>query len=422
MKPTGRDERASRQLSRRDFIRGGVATAACVAAIPSLVGELAAAEKMASAKKIRIGVVGGRFGAQFFWNEHPNCIVEAVSDLIPSRREALKKAYKCDKAYDSLDEMIKDKNIDAVAVFTGAPDHVRHAIACMKTGKHVCSAVPAAMNMEEAEELLETVRTTGLTYSMAETTYFEQSSISARKFFKEGKFGDIYFSEAEYHHGGMEFSIWKDASGKHTWRWGLPPMLYPTHCTAALIGTTGERLTEVMCTGWGDSDPIMKGNPYNNSFWNETAFFKTDKGNSHRTSVYWRGAFRSQVGARWYGSNMSFFTANPNGLGPMVVKHDTSLATKDDAGFYVQEAALEKYDQPEWWKTDMLPEPMRHNSGHEGSHTFIAHDFINALVSGNRPEVDIYEALAYTVPGIIAHQSALKGGETMKIPSFDRKA
>jgi hypothetical protein len=36
--------------------------------------------------------------------------------------------------------------------------------------------------------------------------------------------------------------------------------------------------------------------------------------------------------------------------------------------------------------------------------------------------VDVYEAVAFTAPGIVAHQSALKGGEQMKIPSFDRAA
>ena len=36
------------------------------------------------------------------------------------------------------------------------------------------------------------------------------------------------------------------------------------------------------------------------------------------------------------------------------------------------------------------------------------------------PAVDIYEALAYTVPGIIAHESALNGGVQMKIPQYDR--
>jgi hypothetical protein len=36
-----------------------------------------------------------------------------------------------------------------------------------------------------------------------------------------------------------------------------------------------------------------------------------------------------------------------------------------------------------------------------------------------KTEKDIHEAVAYTAPGIVAHQSALKDGERMKIPQFD---
>ena len=70
----------------------------------------------------------------------------------------------------------------------------------------------------------------------------------------------------------------------------------------------------------------------------------------------------------------------------------------------------------------MLPEPLRHNSGHDGSHSFLTHEFIDALAHSRRPAIDIHEALAYTVPGIIAHQSALKGGELLKIPQYPRPA
>jgi hypothetical protein len=62
---------------------------------------------------------------------------------------------------------------------------------------------------------------------------------------------------------------------------------------------------------------------------------------------------------------------------------------------------------------------MRHNSGHGGSHTFLTHEFIDALAHDRKPAIDLYESLAYTVPGIIAHESALKEGQPMKIPSFD---
>ena len=63
--------------------------------------------------KVRIGVVGGRFGCSFQWHEHPDCIVEAVSDLRPEGRKQLMKTYRCKKAYDSLGELVRDENIDA---------------------------------------------------------------------------------------------------------------------------------------------------------------------------------------------------------------------------------------------------------------------------------------------------------------------
>jgi hypothetical protein len=71
----------------------------------------------------------------------------------------------------------------------------------------------------------------------------------------------------------------------------------------------------------------------------------------------------------------------------------------------------------DWGDDDPI---LRDNAyGHEGSHTFLTHEFVDALVKGRRPAVDVHVALACTGPGIVAHQSALKGGTQMKIPSFD---
>src|SRR5207248_7210040 len=113
-------------------------------------------------RKIRLGVVGGGFGRDFFWHEHPNCIVQAVSDLRPDRRDLLAKTYKCPLTYESLEKLILDNTIEAVAIFTPAPDHVRHVVAALRAGKHVICAVPAAMTLDECHELRETVKQTGL--------------------------------------------------------------------------------------------------------------------------------------------------------------------------------------------------------------------------------------------------------------------
>jgi predicted dehydrogenase len=398
-------------LSRRDFlIRTGVAATTTALASPL------AGMAQSSDRKIRVGIIGGRFGASFQFHEHPNCIVEGVSDLRPERRATLQKVYKCQKAYESLEKLVLDKSIEAVFLATPAPDHVRHALLSLKAGKHVLSAVPAAMNLADCQLLIDAVKQTGLTYMMAETSYWEQPIISARQFYREGKFGTIYCTESAYHHAGLESLFFE--KGQRTWRHGFPPMLYPTHCTAHLISLTGERLTEVSCLGWGDADPIVKDNAYQNPFWNESAQFRTNRGNMMRADVWWKGAHRGCVRARYYGDKMSFFSPDPNGLGALIVRGGKGTE-KDDAGFERKEARCEPYEVPQHWKTDLLPEPLRHNSGHEGSHTFITHEFIDSLVNRRRPAVDVYEAVAYTAPGIVAHESALKGGEWLKVPCFD---
>ena len=405
------DGHKSVEYSRRDFLK----KSGCALAGTALVSQYAIAVNTAP-KKVHIGVVGGGFGCAFQWHEHPDCIVEAVSDLRADRRKGLMQVYSCQKAYNSLEELVLDKNIDAVAIFTDGPLHVQHTIDAMKNGKHVISAVPAAWGtIEQAELLLDTVKKYGLTYMMAETGHYQQSTISARKFYKQGKFGALYYCEAEYQHPGLEVLYFRD--GKRTWRHGLAPMHYPTHCTSQLIGVTDERLTEVVCHGWGDDDPILKDNVYSNPFWNESAMFGTDQGNAFRVNIWCKGAHRGCERAQWIGDKMSFYAPHPNGLGPVIIRSGKQTE-RDDAGFVREAPNFERYKQPEWWRTDMLPEPLRHNSGHEGSHTFLTHEFIDALVHNRKPAIDIYESLAYTVPGIIAHKSALRKGESMRIPQY----
>lgn len=399
-------------INRRNFLGTAGVAAAALAVSP----RFAFAGEPTSDRKIRMGIVGGRFGASFSFHEHPNCIVEAVSDLIPERREHLMKVYNCSKSYESLEKLILDPKIEAVFIATPAPDHARHVLATLDAGKHVLCAVPAAWTLEECDKMRDTVKRTGLTYMMAETSTYMQNTISAKKFYKEGSFGHIFSAAAEYNHSGLETLFYEE--GKPTWRHGMPPLLYITHGTSFLISVTGERLTHVSGMGWGDDSPLLKNNPYNNPFWNGTAFFKTNLGTPFRVETNWKGALRSAVRAEWRGDKMSFFSAPQDGGEHTIVRIADTIGN-DDAGFQHKANSVNTYRQPLWWKTDMLPEPLRHNSGHDGSHTFIAHEFIDSLVNNRQPEVNIYEALAYTAPGIVAHESALKGGEYLKIPNFD---
>jgi hypothetical protein len=151
-----KNNKAHPDVSRRQFLRWSGTLAAGLAAAPLMAGV-----HQERSKKVRIGVVGGNFGASFYFHEYPNCIVEAVSDLIPERRERLMQVYGCSKSYESLEKLIQDKNVEAVAVFTPAPDHVTHSIACLKAGKvvengHVARAVATSQRTRRLAYLLDT--------------------------------------------------------------------------------------------------------------------------------------------------------------------------------------------------------------------------------------------------------------------------
>jgi len=391
-------------MSRRDFLRctGLTALSASIPGAGSGATAVQAAEPV-SDRKIRLGVVGGGFGAAFHWHQDPNCIVEAVSDLRPDRRQHLMNVYHCEKSYESLEKLILDERIEAVAVFTGAPDHVRHCVLVMNAGKHCLSACPAAMTLEECEELVKTKERTGRKYMMAETSYYRWETMTARKLYADGQFGDLFYSEVEYYHNlsvGAERESLFFWNGQRTWRYGFPPMHYPTHSLGLIVGVTRERMTEVSCLGWGDDDPVLKDNVYGNPFWNEVALFKTDRGNMCRCGVFWRVHAGGERG-QWLGTKMAMYMPGSGGQ-PFVIQAEGQPSVTS---------------LPDYWH--LVPEAMRYDSGHGASHPFLTHEFILALVEDREPAVDVYEAVAMTAPGIVAHQSALKGGEQLPIPSFD---
>jgi hypothetical protein len=217
-----------------------------------------------------------------------------------------------------------------------------------------------------------------------------------------------------YHDGGERAVLAKDKSsrlyepdGSRSWRWGLAPMNYPTHSMGFLVGVTGERITRVSCLGWGPEEPGRGDNVYRNPFSSQASIMQTDRGHMCRCNVFWLVAGIAER-AQWFGTKGTLYMDNMD-VHASVWKPN-QLKTP-----------MTRVEIPDYWKTEMLPEPMRHASGHGGSHVFLAAEFVNALLEDREPSVNVYEALAMTVPGIVAHQSSLRNGEQLKVPSFDRK-
>jgi predicted dehydrogenase len=345
-----------------------------------------------SDRKIRVGIAGYglcKFGASFFYQNHPNVEVVAATDLDPGRCAALAKAVGAPKTYTSCEEMIKDKNIEAIYIATDAPSHARLAIMALNNGKHVCSAVPAVFGFEaeeDAEKLFEAVKKSGLNYMMNETSTFHADLYAKRMQYQAGALGKIIYSEGEYYHDNVgTIGSYNPKNGKidgNGWRRALAPMWYPTHATAYYVSVTGGgRLTEVSCLGTRSLYAEYKGgrNAHKNPFGTEVALFKTSEGGMSRMAISWDMKNAHGEQGRVYGQK----------------PHNDKI----------------KGSRPP------LP-PSVGAGGHGGSHGQLTNDFIESILLDRKPIVDVSEALNMTMSGVIAHKSALKDGEWMKVPQY----
>jgi predicted dehydrogenase len=343
-----------------------------------------------SDRKIRVGIAGYgvcRFGAAFGFQDHPNVTVAAVSDLFPDRCANLAKVCRCEKTYPSLEEMVKDDTLEAVFVATDAPSHARHCMEVLKHGKHVASAVPAVFgSLEDAQSLLETVKSSGRKYMMFETSAFHQECNAMRQIYRAGGFGKLVYSEGEYfHYMSTPIASYRD------WRVGLPPQWYPTHSNAYYVCVTGGSFTEVSCMGMPSIIPQLRpeNNRYQNPFGTEIALLRTSEGGMARMGVSWdTPGYEGEMG-RVRGQRGSMTGRNYVG----------------------QEKNLPDLECPP------LP-PSVSPGGHGGSHGHLMNEFVTAILEDRQPLVDIHLALNMTAAGIVSHQSAMKNGETLKIPQF----
>jgi predicted dehydrogenase len=342
--------------------------------------------------KVRVGIAGYglcQFGAAFGFQDHPNVEVVAVSDLFPDRCAGLAKACRCTRTYPLLEEMVKDDRIEAVFVATDAPSHPRHCMEALKHGKHVATAVPAVFgSLEDAENLFEVVKASGLKYMMFETSSFHEDLYAMRKLYDAGELGQIVYSEGEYFHYGD-----KPLPSYEGWRVGLPPQWYPTHSNAYHICVTRGCFTEVSCLGMSSHVAHLQpaNNKYKNGFGTEVALFRTGEGGTSRMAVSWD--------TPGYGGEMG-------------------RVRGQKASFYGKYEGSKKMP----FEPSRPPLPPGVATGpHGGSHGYLMNEFVTAILQDRKPFVDIGMALNLTVAGIVAHQSALKDGELMKIPHYELK-
>ncbi|MCF0234662.1 MAG: Gfo/Idh/MocA family oxidoreductase [Thermoguttaceae bacterium] len=402
------------QISRRNFINAGLLGATGVALnasdsvlgaavqnqlglvqIPQAIGfderettlERSKAWTPVSDRKIRVGVAGfgPRFSTPLFgFQSHPNVEVVAVADLVKERCDKLAAACKCAKQYDSLEKMVEDDSIEAVFVATDAPSHAEHAIRALECGKHVACAVPAVWGArpDQADRLYETVKKTGLKYGLFEPAAFCDGVYACRKIYKAGGFGELQYVEGESRRLGVPYA---------------PAMWNPSSAVAYYTCVTGLAFTEV--SAWRQpsfqTNKYYSGNPFGAALGTEVAVFTTAEGGVARVTVGFDvfGTMAKALGCR-------------GRLGAWSERSKYSAFADKTAALLGNVNLL----QPAL--------PTTFNAAGRASYGQLTNDFIEAILLDVNPLVNVAVALNSTVCGHIAHESALRCGEALKVPQY----
>ncbi len=362
-------------------------------------------------KIIRYGVIGlGRGSSVANACKHPQSRLVAICDHNPEKmaagKQMLENAGHHDLlCYDDVDEMLAKSDMDAVIVATDAIYHVPIVRKVMEAGKHVLSEIPSINSVEEAYELRAITNAhPELIYMAAENCCYWAFIETWRQMHKAGDFGDIVYAEGEYLHAKDPEQFSPDNYPKGHWRTTNPAIKYLTHELGPLLYIMDDRCVSVSCY-----EPDILYNPYFPDIKAVgAALFKTAKGAVIRILVSF-GAYTSyDHNFRIMGTRGSIMTD------PMTVV--------DNAHSFANLASIpgtfsNKIDIPV--TTAYRDEHGKAKGfGHGGADSVMGCDFITCILEGRRPVLDVDFAIRMSLPGILAHESAINGGAAIEIPEI----
>lgn len=371
-----------------------------------------------SDKKINIAIIGLGFGAEFIpiYQKHPNANLVAICQRNETKLNELGDTFDIEKRYTSFDDLLLDTEIDVVHINTPIPDHGVQSIKALKAGKHVACTVPMATTVEECMEIVELTQKNGLTYMMMETVVYAREFLYMKELYEQGQLGKIQFLKASHQ---------QDMDGWPNYWPGLPPMHYATHCVGPVLALTRGEAEYVSCFGSGTIREELIAH-YNSPFAVETTHIKFR--NSDLSAQVYRSLFDV---ARQYRESFEVYGSKKSVEWPLIEGKPLVVHTAKRP----EPEIPEEIESPDFAK--LLPPEIQHfttqgvydsdehqhlsftqGAGHGGSHPHLVHEFINALLENKSPYPNAKQSANITCVGILAHESALKGGEIIKLPEF----
>ena len=365
-------------------------------------------------KKLRVGVVGLGFGAEFIpiYQKYNSADCVAICRRNEKKLNELGDKLGIEKRYTDYTEMLKDPDIDAVHINSDLKEHGWMTIEALRAGKHVACTVTMAMTMEECKQIVELEKQTGLNYMMMETAVYTREYLYFKQLYEAGEIGRIQFMRGS-HQQNMGLPGWPE------YWYGMPPMFYPTHALGPLSDIIGKPVSTVRCLGSGriNEDYIKQ---YNSPFAMETAQY-TFKDSDIVAEVS-RSMFDTIRQYREsfdiYGTKKSFEWEQIVDENPViysgyedaerVVVPDTDFMLPDEIGPFALKNQI----------IDDQHVSFIQGSGHGGSHPHLVHEFVSSVLEGRPAHVSAKVGANWTMAGILAHESAMKGGKILEIPQL----
>jgi predicted dehydrogenase len=380
------------------------------------------------AMTVTIGMVGaGEFGREFatLFQLHPRVGAVYVTDHVTERAEKLAADVGLAGTVGSFEQLL-ESDVDAVAIFTQRWQHGPLVERALLAGKHVYSAVPMGVSASEIAAIVHAVEQTGLVYMMGETSHYNPAAVFARQKLAEGAFGRIFYCEGDYVHDISQFRSFARSGGPN-WKSfaSFPPMAYPTHAIGGVLSVLPSHVVSVSCIGVRDAgydDGIYDAelSAFGNDFSNESALFELSDGGVLRTNEMRRVGYPTHIREsrfRFFGTEGSFEQ----------IANASVWQNREDVWDVTEQLATGRAKDPDrtFWQSGYAPiqdtsnlpvEILAGPNGHEGVHPFLAHDFVRAVDDRTLPPINAWQAARYTLPGILAHESANQHGARLAVP------
>jgi predicted dehydrogenase len=365
-------------------------------------------------RPLKGAIVGLGFGAEFIpiYQRHPDVTIAAICQRNEAKLCKLGDAFAIEKCYTHYDELLADPAIDFVHINSPIPDHAWMSIEALRAGKHVMCTVPMATTIADCERICQLVADTGLKYMMAETVVYSREFLFIREMFQQGEFGRIQYLQASHP---------QDMDGWPVYWEKMIPMHYATHVVSPVLGLMDSRAEYVSCFGSGRvRDEIREKS--GNSFAVESCHIKI--ADSDVSAHIWRFLYDT---ARQYRESFDVYGSKKSFEWTLVEGESHVLHTAKRP----EPEITSRVEIPDF--AHLLPVEIQpftrsivdaghlsflQGSGHGGSHPHLVNEFVRALLDDRDPWPNAATSANWTCVGILAHESAVHGGEIRWLPEF----